>query len=1278
MQVVSARRPSRLVQGGILALFAAFYSFSVPEFRAQQTATAAAGLAVSAVAGTPMKAGASAHVRLANAYGRLPLSFEANQGQAPAPVRFLSRGKGYTLLLTGNQALLQLENRNSELADRRTASLRSPEPRATDNGQRTTNDMVAMRLVGANPNALVAGTDNLPGKANYFLGNDPSKWRTNIPTYAKVRYRNVYPGVDLVYYGNQGQLEYDFVVAPGADPGAIRLALDNGQPESRTPSAESRLAANGDLVVELPGGEVRFQKPLVYQASRGPNPQPRLPIDGRYKLIRNQVSFELGSYDRTQPLVIDPTLLYSTYLGGTGADAAGGIAVDGSGDVYVTGATTSTNFPLTSAPGAPYQKTNAGGHDVFVSEINPEGTALVYSTYVGGSGDDYGTALALDSTGAAYVTGNTSSANYPVTANVKQTAISGKIDAFITKLSPGGGSLSYSTYLGGKQNDYATSVAVDSKGDVFVTGYTDSIDFPLTKSFFQGSLLGAQNAFFTELNATGGAPALYSTYFGGAGTDTASGIALDAAGKAYIVGSSTSLNLPTSTTAYQKTNAGASDAFVAEFDPAQTAASSLVFATYLGGSGNDSANAVALDASENIYVTGSTASSNFPVTPGVLQNALKGASDTFVTKLNPGGATPAYSTYLGGSGADTAASIAVDVDGNALLTGNTQSTDFPVQSPLQAACASTAAATCNDAFVASLNATATGLNYSTYLGGGEPDSGVGIALDPSTVNPQNAYIVGSTASSDFPTTPKPLEATCGGSPAGSACAGNAFVAKIVTAAASLDLSPVVLPFGVVPTSITSPPQTVTVINNTGAAVAFTGILATAGFVVDPTGTTCSTSAVLAIGAKCTVAVTFTPAAAGVQTGTLTFTDGAPGGTQVVDLAGTGVASVVSLAPATLTFSGQAVGAQSAPQTVTLTNSGSGPLTISSVTVTGSGFAQTNTCGSTVAAGSTCAISVTFTPASSATSSGVLSVADNATGSPQTVSVSGSGVSPAASLSTSALNFGSQVVNTRSSTPQSVTLTNTGNANLSVNNVTVSGTNAGEFTLLQKSPCGSSIGAGSSCNIQLNFKPSMSGPRSASLSIADSAPGSPQTVALSGTGADFSVAATPVSNTINPGDSTTYTVTVAPVGGFAGPVTLSCTGQPLYSTCSIPSPGSVTLDGTSTAQMKFTVTTLAPAALPPGFGRGRPPVSLFKPWLVAALLGMLSLLVLARRRSMRGVVLLAAIMILATFWMSCSGGPASGNVNNPANNGTPPGTYTLTITGAAQGLGNSTTVTVIVN
>jgi len=1260
MQAAHVGRSSRQLRGvPVLGVLFALYLIQCPgTARAQDQPAAAPAIASPA---------AASRARLAEAYGRLPLSFEVNRGQAPDSVRFLARGQRYTLFLSADEALLGI--RSSAAGSQGAAGSR----------------ILRMQLAGANSSAVAVGLNELPGKANYFIGSDPRRWRAGVPTYGQVVYRDIYPGVDLVYYGHAGQLEYDFRVSPGASPEAIRLAFAG--------AGRARLAADGALAFALQGtssgqgSEMRFQKPVAYQLD--PAGEKRYVTAGYVLDARASrtpsIRFRVGSYDRSRTLVIDPILAYSTYLGGTGSDAALGLAVDASGNAYITGQASSTNFPVTTGS---YQGASGGGLDVFVTKLNPSGTAQLYSTYLGGSGDDSGAAIVIDASGDAYVTGNTASANFPVTAGVKQPALAGKpgdVDAFVTEIDPAGASLLYSTYWGGKQKDYGTGIAVDSAGNAYLTGYTESIDFPVTAiTAAQASNAGGTDAFFTELGP-GGVKPVYSTFFGGANTDMAAGIVVES-GNAYVVGQTLSLNLPVSGTPYQKANAGGSDAFVAEFNPTLAGASSLVFSTYLGGSGNDYGYGIALDSSEDIYVAGSTASSNFPVTTGVFQATLNGTQNSFVAKLHPGGSALDYSTYLGGaSGPSSAAAIAVDLDGNALVTGETQATDFPTEGgALQTACASSAGAPCDDAFVASLNPTATALNYSTYLGGGLHDAGAAIALDGAT--PQNAYIAGATLSTDFPVTAGVFQPACAVASSSSACA-NAFVAKIEPSAASFAITPLIAPFGTVPVSVTSTAQTITVTNNTGTPVTFSSITASAPFAVSATGTTCSASAgsSLDVGASCSIAVTFTPTAAGVQTGALTLTDTAAGSPQSISLSGTGVSSVVSLSPTSLSFPDQAVGIPSTPLPVTLTNSGSGSLTISSISFTGSNaadFSQTNTCGTTVAGGASCMISITFTPAASGGASATLSVSDNATGSPQTLGITGNGVSPSVSLSPTTLNFGSQIVGTRSATPQTVTVTNTGNANLTVNSIAVSGANASEFSLLQKSPCGASIGAGASCSIQLNFKPQGDGPRSATLSISDNAPGSPQTVDLSGTGADFSLSINPTTSTVNPGKSATYTVNVTPVGGFSAAVTLGCTGFPTYGTCSL-SPTSVTPNG-SAATATLTVGTLAPAAtppllrlLPPG-GFLKAPAVVKLTWLLGLLTGVLALIGLGRSRPRRTLLALAGALLMATLWTSCASSPASGNANNPANNGTPPGTYTLTISGTSNGIGQNTTVQIVVN
>ena len=406
-------------------------------------------------------------IELNHAYGKLPLSFEANQGQTDPQVKFLSRGNGYSLFLTPTEAVLVLKK-----AARDNNAHPGVMPSQTINNQHKTSQsslpatVLRMKLVGGNVTAKIAGTGELPGKSNYLIGNDPKQWRTNLSNYTKVEYRDVYPGVDLVYYGNQQQLEYDFVVRPGADPARIRMDIAGAD--------EMRVDANGGLVVQTTGGEVRWNKPLIYQNIDGK----RHEVNGRYALRRgHEVGFELAAHDKSRSLVIDPTLSYSTYLGGGSDDLGEGIAVDNAGNAYVTGSTSSTNFP--TSVGA-FQTTILGGSAAFVTKLNPTGTSLIYSTYLGGSRYDTGYGVAVDASGNAYVTGLTSSTNFPTTVGAFQTTTGGGGDAFVAKLNPTGAALIYSTYLGGSTTDYGTRIAVDASGNAYVTGYTESGNFPTT------------------------------------------------------------------------------------------------------------------------------------------------------------------------------------------------------------------------------------------------------------------------------------------------------------------------------------------------------------------------------------------------------------------------------------------------------------------------------------------------------------------------------------------------------------------------------------------------------------------------------------------------------------------------------------------------------------------------------------------------------------------------------------------------------------------------------
>jgi hypothetical protein len=632
----------------------------------------------------------AAQSRLAASYGKLPLSFELNAGQTDASVRFLSRGPGYALFLTGNDAVLSLAKprhlqikapidlRSGASAFPPFASLfvRPPGPKPAVPGESPIPEPAAVRmsLAGANRNTSITGLDELPGKSNYFIGNDPAKWRTNVPTYAKVKYQSVYPGIDLVYYGNPQQLEYDFLVAPGADPKEISLdvtAIGSSSNGGWKPSL--RVDANGDLVMQADEDEVRLHKPVVYQAGEGSS---RRFVDGHYVLKGdNRVSFEVASYDPGKVLVIDPVLSFSSYLGGSDSDFGFGIAVDSAGNAYVTGSTKSTNFPTAN----PLQAVLGGGTvygDAFVAKLNPAGTALIYSTYLGGNGEEDGYGIAADSAGNAYVTGSTSSTNFPTVSPV-QAVFGGSYDAFVAKLNPAGSALVYSTYLGGSAESFGSAVAVDFSGNAYVTGYTYSTDFPIANPL-QAVLNGPNDAYIAKLNPAGSA-LVYSTYLGGGGFEIGYAIAVDSAGNAYVTGSTTSIDFPTASPLQAVYGGGEFDAFVAKLN---AAGSALVYSTYLGGTSADVALGIGVDSSGNAYVTGGTTSTDLP-TANPLQAAAAGEFDAFVSKLNPSGSALVYSTYLGGSSRDVGNGIAVDSTGSAYVIGYTRSTDFPTADPLQ-------------------------------------------------------------------------------------------------------------------------------------------------------------------------------------------------------------------------------------------------------------------------------------------------------------------------------------------------------------------------------------------------------------------------------------------------------------------------------------------------------------------------------------------------------------------------------------------------------------------
>lgn len=1225
----------------------------------------------------------------AQMYAALPLSFEANLGQTDPHVQFLARGRGYALFLTGREAVLTLEHPVSAAADRQ----QQPAPPAT----------LRLQLLGANARSTATGTDELPGKANYFLGNDPSKWRTNIPTYARVKYESVYPGVDLVYYGTEGgELEYDFVVAPGAEPKAIALGVET--------SGRGVLQTNseGDLVVPMGSGAVRLHRPLVYQEAKsevqGPNRngqangEARQRIEGRYVLdAENHVRFDLGPYDRNRPLVIDPYLGYATYVGGTGGDTAYAIAVDSTtGDAYIAGSTNSTNFPTA---GSAYQSSNKGNGDAFITKVNAAGTALIYSTYLGGSEADGATALAL-SNGSVLLTGYTSSVDFPTQVPVSgsnpfQLNYGGGTDAFVAELNTTGNALVYSSYLGGTGYDVGEGITVDSSGDAYVTGLTQSTNFPIAGTApapMQPTLNGSQNAFVTKVGTTG-VSLVYSTFLGGSEQDSGQSIQVDSSGNAYIAGYSFSPNFvtvnPPSTTPIQSTIGGGADAFVCELN---AAGSGLTFSTFLGGSGDDRAYGLAFDGSGNIYAAGTTSSTNFPTTSGVFQPSLTGASNAFVTKLNPAGASLLYSTYLGGSGTDSGKAIAVSSAGAAYVTGSTNSTNFPTQNPVQALLGLSSTTTfcqgvpCADAFVTQFNTGGTGLTYSTYLGGNGSDSGQAIALDTGG----NAYVTGSTTSTNFPVAAPAATSTTYVFPYKSTLtgtAGNAFVAKLDPASnAQISITPSTLNFGNETVSVTSALLPITITNPSTAPLAITSIsVAEVGNSVtvftetdNCIGTYQGSSFGGTIppgGGYCTIYVAFTPSATGTQSTTITLTDnagGVAGAQQIINVTGFGtiVATSVTVNPSTLVFGSQAVGSVSAPQTVTITNTGTEVLNITNFSTGTSGdFSWTSpSCQSvsnTLQISQSCTVNVTFSPTASGTRTGLLSISDNATGSPQTVALTGTGAAAFTITSPSARN------------PAIIGDTET------------------TFNLLVQGPSSFSGAISLACSAgtttcSFSVNPVFIGtPTVLTISNLTTSLPNPYIFTVTGTSGsqtyslqlnlgfeDYTLSRSPSIATVAAGGTAGYSIIVNPLYGFNQAIQLSCyAGLPPNSICSFGNGGKLTPTGTGPVTDSLSISTVryvppATYAVPrlPG---GKLPPMVFGLLSLAALA---SLALSARYRRQRGwlgagwlklrLAMLCIILCLDLALVSCRSSLLEVT-------GTTTGNYTVTIYGT---LISNTTVT----
>ncbi len=725
-------------------------------------------------------------------YAVLPLSFEANQGQTDARVRFLARAPGYMLFLTNEGAVVSLKQPTTIQAKQFVANIAAAGAKTAQ--PKTIVRNVRLKFAGANATSLIDGRDELPGKTNYFMGKDAKQWHSNLPSYSSVEYRGIYSGVDAVFHGNPQHLEYDFIVAPGADPHAIALDVEGAK--------RMRITPRGDMVLGVGQSELDLEKPVVYQEVKGQ----RREVAGNFVLRGpRRIGFALGPYDHSQPLVIDPTLAYSTYLGGaniTGAanDAGKAITVDSAGDVYVTGTTTSIDFPVTAGAFKPAYP-NPGGTAGFVTELNPSGSALVYSTYFGDTsgGSTTVTSIALDATDNAYLTGYTNSNNFPTTQGAYKTSeTAGGTYAFATELNPTGTGLVYSTYLSGTETSgvHTTNgfgVAVDADGNAYVAGTTTSPTYPTTPGAFQPvqgcvSPTACGGTGFVTKVSSGGASLSYSTYLG-TGSNKPEAVAVDSSGEAYVVGSTETSTFPVTSGAFQTSSSDPVTVFVTKFNPGGTA---LTYSTFLSGTSGTSANealAVAVDASGYTYVTGQTSDSNFPTTSGAYQTNLLDAADAFVTKLNLTGSALVYSTYLPGH--TTGYGIGVNSSGEVYVAGDNYGSagTFPTTSdafqpgPLT---------TTTNGFLTVFNSSGSDLVYSTYIevpSGNEITYAYAAAVDSTG----NAYVAGA-AQPGFPTTAGAFKTNLTAN-ANYPDPINAFIMKFAFAGPSLSINPTTLAAG---------------------------------------------------------------------------------------------------------------------------------------------------------------------------------------------------------------------------------------------------------------------------------------------------------------------------------------------------------------------------------------------------------------------------------------------------------------------------------------------------
>lgn len=1440
--------------------------------------------------------------------GALAWRFEPNVGQSDPRVKFLARASNASIFFTKKSIYFSWDS--------------SQRP----HGRRSTEhqDSLNMEFAGSDSLAQPIGKRELFEKTNYFIGRNAAGWHTNIPNYAEILYPALYTRVSARIYGGSQGLEYDLAAENG---GAVRkISL-------RISGAHVRLDHHGNLRMSTAAHSVIMRRPVVYQIADGKSSR----ISGAYKITgRDKVAFVIGKHQKGARILIDPliSVAYTTFLGGGGAEKGNSVAVDSTGAVYVGGTTTLPSFPgdtttLTDGPatGNPVlfaakidttqtgaaslvyldfiggSGTEQGGmvaldnsvappnlaiagwttssdfpqtdgsslngpSDLTITELNGGGTSVVYSKYFGGSGAEatQGFAgIATDSTGDVFVTSDTNSTDLPIAnlaAALNAAYGGGASDGFIAEFAPGSSStpglLLYSTYLGINAQVGSTSIAVDTSGHIYVAGFTSvPLVFPFTNAF-QGSYGGgAFDGFVMEINPAGGGPAslVYASLLGGSGSDQIFGIALDNSTPpdAYLAGATQSPDLIPSSgvtnAPFQSALAGTTNGFFAVVSQS-TGSPVLQYLTYLGGSSSDSAQSAAVVSPTQVYVAGTATSANFPVMCSL--QGFSGTQDAFVSEFNPtvgGSSSLTATTLLGGTVTTEANSVTADSAGDAIVFGDTLSPDYPLAGnpntgfqPTCASCGATSAL--SDAFLTKVSAnanlsgcvafnpspanigtfadgttspplsilltnvgnanlnitgvTVTGANSTDFSqtntcltnspiapngtcdfsvtfsptiigpetatlqvtddGVGSPQTlalngtgtGVGVTLAPTSLSfPNTAQGQTSTLTTTLTNTGNDAltitgqqqqiqgtnaqdfaflsSSTCTPAatptlPPGGSCTIDVQFAPIepnppqqlsaqavvsltdsinnatqtisvplsgteVAATPGILFAPASLSFSSQNVGTATAAQTITVTNNGSAVLAISsiGIAGANPSDFSQTNTCPIAPSTLAINATCSISVVFQPTAAGPRSAAVSVADNASGSPQTVALTGTGTAAGVSLTPSSLTFAGLNPGSgPSAPQTVTLQNTGTGPLTISSVAITGanpSDFAISgNNCpvgpAATLNPGNSCLINVTFNPTATGSRSASLSVSDDATPSPQIVALSGTGTSPAIAFSTGTLQFPSTLLSAQSGS-QAVQVKNSGNGPLVITSVTTAGINSGDFQV-----SGSCVGAsgasvtvspGSTCDIDVNFVPTALGSRNAALSVADNAPASPQQAALmSGTGVDFQLAPIQGGSTsvsISAGETATFSMQ-ANSQGFSGTAQLSCGSSIPAATCAV-TPAQINISTSQSAAFSVNIITTARSAIPPWrpFARHDTPAPLP---LFSFLVVFFLLIALARLRNRRPKLMPLLLLFGGFLLASCGGGSG-----NSSPNGTPAGNYTVTITASVSGASRSVNLSVTV-